>query len=272
MTDWPDLTRELDAWASAGACATVWWRDDDAVEPTPAFERLLDLAARHAAPIALAVIPARASVALAARIAAAGTIVTPLQHGFAHRNHAPPADKKAELGGNRPPAVMGEELARGHARMASLFGTHAQPVLVPPWNRIDAGLAPILPTLGFAALSTYGPRRSAHTAPGLVQVNCHVDLMRWAAPRGFAGESVALDLLVTHLHRRRSGTGDAAEPSGILSHHAAHDAAAWDFLDRLLGTLRTHPAVRFVTIAEAVAAAAAPGPTAAAREVARGAA
>jgi len=260
MTDWTDLKCELDTWATEGASATVWWRDDDAVEPIPAFEHLLGLAEQHGIPLALAVIPARASQALVARIAAAGDVVTPLQHGFAHRNHAHPPEKKIELGGDRPPHVVCEELARGQARMAGLFGAGAQAFLVPPWNRIDAELVPILPKLGFCALSTYGPRQTTSAAPGLAQVNCHLDLMRWATPRGFAGEAAALDLLLAHLRRRRDGTVDAAEPSGILSHHAAHDAAAWEFLDRLLATLRAHPAVRFVSIADAMRAAAAPTP------------
>ena len=271
MTDWTDLKCELDMWARAGTHATIWWRDDDAVEPTPAFERLLGLAAGHGVPLALAVIPARASQALAARIAAAGNTVTPIQHGFAHRNHAPSSEKKIELGNNRPRHIVREELARGQARMASLFGPHAQAVLVPPWNRIDRELVPDLPELGFAALSTYGPRPAMSGAPGLTQVNCHLDFMRWAVPRGFAGDAVAIDLLLGHLRRRRQGAVDAAEPSGILSHHAAHDAAAWDFLDRLLATLRSHPAVRFVTIADAMRAAA-PAATETPIRTARGAA
>jgi len=251
MTNWTDLGRELDAWTIAGARATLWWRDDDAVEPTPAFERLLGLAARHAAPLALAVIPARASQALVARITATSETVTPIQHGFAHRNHALFSEKKVELGRDRPPHVVCEELARGRARMENLFGARAQAILVPPWNRIDERLVPLLPGLGFSALSTYEPRHAAQAAPRLAQINCHLDLMRWAVPRGFAGDTVALDLLLDHLRARRAGTVDAAEPSGVLSHHAAHDTAAWDFLDRLLATLRAHPAVRFVNIAEA---------------------
>lgn len=256
MTDWTDLTRELDAWAATGAHATVWWRDDDAAEAIPAFARLLDLAARHAVPLALAVIPARADRALAAHIVAAGATVTPLQHGFAHRNHARPSEKKIELSGHRPHHVVCEELARGQARMANLFGRRAQAVLVPPWNRIDTGVVSALPGLGFGALSAYGPRQAASAAPGLAQVNCHLDLMRWTAPRGFAGDAIALDLLLGHLRQRRSGAVEQAEPSGILSHHAAHDDDAWHFLDRLLAALRRHPAVRFVTIAETVRAAA----------------
>ncbi|HEY5599016.1 MAG TPA: polysaccharide deacetylase family protein [Kiloniellales bacterium] len=255
MTDWADLTQELDEWADAGGGATFWWRDDDAVEPTPALEQLLDLAMRHAAPLTLAVIPGRASLALAARIIAAGDSAVPVQHGFAHRNHAPTPAKKAELGADRSPSIVCEELARGQVRMAALFGARVEAALVPPWNRIDDGLIPALAGLGFRALSTLDPRSAAMAAPGLAQVNCHLDFMRWSAPRGFAGTDAALGRLLKHLQDRRSGAADAAEPSGILSHHAAQDAGAWAFLDRLLAVLRGHPAARFVSLTEAVDAA-----------------
>lgn len=255
MTDWPDLTQELDAWAAAGSVATLWWRDDDAVEPTPALEHLLDLSARHAVPLTLAVIPGRASLALAARIAATGDTIVPVQHGFAHRNHALPPARKAELGADRPATVVCEELARGQTRMAALFGTRAKPFLVPPWNRIDSGLIPALAGLGYRALSTYDARAATLAAPGLAQVNSHLDIMRWSAPRGFAGDGVALKRLLHHLRGRRSGAMDASEPIGLLTHHAAHDAEAWLFLDRLLPALRAHPAVCFVSIVEAVDAA-----------------
>ena len=57
MVDWPDLTRELDAWAEDGRTATFWWRDDDAVEVTPALEKLLQTADDAETPLSLAVIP-----------------------------------------------------------------------------------------------------------------------------------------------------------------------------------------------------------------------
>ncbi|HEX9789445.1 MAG TPA: polysaccharide deacetylase family protein [Kiloniellales bacterium] len=255
MTDWPDLTQELDAWAADGTAVTLWWRDDDAVEPTPALEHLLELTVRHGVPLALAVIPGRASLALAARIAATSDTIVPVQHGFAHRNHAQPPARKAELGADRPATVVCEELARGQARMAALFGARAMPFLVAPWNRIDGGVIAALPGLGYRALSTYDARPATHAAPGLAQVNCHLDIMRWTASRGFAGDAVALKRLLHHLRARRSGAVDATEPTGLLTHHAAHDAESWIFLDRLLMVLRAHPAVRFVSIVEAVQAA-----------------
>ncbi len=256
---WRILTEELDAWAAAGRAATLWWRDDDTVEPSAEIERLLGLAAARDVPIALAAIPARASEALAHRIETAGARVTLLQHGYAHRNHAPAAEKKAELGAHRPSAAVLEELARGQARMTALFGSGRfgsgwAPVLVPPWNRIAEGLVPEVARLGFRGLSTYGARAAAEPVPGLVQINSHMDIMRWDAPRGFLGAAEALDLLAGHLRARRLSEADAAEPSGLLSHHGAHDEACWAFLDELLGRLVEHPAARFVAVDEAFAA------------------
>ena len=250
---WRTLTEELDAWAAAGRTATLWWRDDDAVEPSAAFERLLALAAAQDVPIALAVIPLRASQALARGVETADARAALLQHGYAHRNHAPARQKKIELGAQRPTAVVLEELARGAARMTALFGSNWAPILVPPWNRIAAGLLPEIGDLGFRGVSTYGARAAAEPVPGLVQINTHVDIMRWSDPRGFLGTAEALELLVDHLRARRRGEADANEPTGLLSHHPAHDEACWAFLERLLDRLARHPAARFVAANEAFA-------------------
>ena len=254
MTHWSDLTQELDAWAAAGRPASLWWRDDDAAEPDAALERLLALAATYDLPLALAVIPALATKALAGRLVEAAGI-TLLQHGYAHRNHAPADEKKVELGPERPAAEVLEELAHGKILMTELFGPGWFPVLVPPWNRIADTLTPALSGLGFSGLSAYGPRQAAEAAPGLTQVNCHADIMRWTAPRGFLGEAEALGLLTGHLRARRAGHAEAHEPTGLLTHHLAHDGACWAFLDTLLARLTEHPAARFVTAAEAFGAA-----------------
>ena len=49
---------ELEAWAAAGKRATLWWRDDDAAEDSPALEKLLTLAEKEAVALVIAVIPA----------------------------------------------------------------------------------------------------------------------------------------------------------------------------------------------------------------------
>lgn len=254
---WSALERELDAWGAAGREATLWWRDDDAVAPSPGLDRLLDLAA-SAAPLALAVIPAEAAPALATRLdghAAANPTaeIHVLQHGWAHRNNAPDGEKKCELVDPARHRALPDELRRGRLRLEEIFGARCAPVLVPPWNRLDPALLPHLPGLGFTGLSTYKARAGAQPAPGLTQVNCHLDILQWRPERRFLGTRAALDLLCGHLAARRGGDADPAEPSGILSHHRVHDAAAWDFLAELLARLGAHPAARLLQPAEVFA-------------------
>ncbi len=245
MNSWSDLAAELDAWHRAGRRAAIWWRDDDAVEPSAALDRLLEIARRRGAILMLAVIPARATPALARRIAMAGPDAVPVQHGFAHLNHAPAGARKWELGTHRPLDAVLADLTRGRARMDALFAGDWLPVMVPPWNRIAPEAAAALGGLGYGGLSALGPRGRVFAGPGVLQVNTHLDIMRWRAPRGFLGVEAALKQLRAHLEDRRLGRADPAEPSGILTHHLAHDAPAWDFLDRLLGLLQAHPAVDF---------------------------
>jgi hypothetical protein len=247
---WSDLERELDLWRAAGRNATLWWRDDDAVRPTPALDRLLALAA--GLPLALAVIPEQATGALAERLANRPELHV-LQHGWRHANHAPPDAKKAELGPHRPTLAMLDELAAGRQRLALLFGSRARAVLTPPWNRMSEALVPVLAGAGYCGLSMAGPRRAAEPSPGLRQVNTHADLVAWRSG-SFIGTAAALGLVTAHLAARRSGTVDAAEPTGLLTHHLVMDDAGADFVAQLADMTRRHKAVRWLDAVEAFAA------------------
>ena len=247
MTGWDDLDRELDTWASAGRRATLWWRDDDAVQATPALDRALTLSRETATPIALAVIPRDADDGLADRLATVPS-ATALQHGFAHANHAGSDERQNEYGPERPLAARLAELAVGWQRLARF--PRALPVLVAPWNRISSDLVPALPEAGLCGLSTLGARRAADAAPGVRQVNVHVDIMNWQSRR-FAGLAAALDQLLAHLRARRQGCADAGEATGLMSHHAFHDEEAWDFVAALIGRTRGHPGASWLTAEEA---------------------
>ena len=65
---WSWLQAELDRWGESELRADFWWRDDDAVSANTHLERLLRLGARHSAPLALAVIPARLDSSLGAEL------------------------------------------------------------------------------------------------------------------------------------------------------------------------------------------------------------
>jgi hypothetical protein len=248
MAGWPELHRELDAWAAAGRRATFWWRDDDAEAPGPALDRLLGLAERTAVPLALAVVPAGAGRPLAAALAGRFDVLT---HGLTHRNLAPAGERKAEFGPHRPVHEMLADVATGRNRLGLLFGRRALPVFVPPWNRIAAGLVPRLANAGMQGLSALGARRAAEAAPGLAQANCHLDPIDWRGGGGFAGEAAALGALVEHLRARRLGQADAAEPSGLMSHHRVQDEATWNFVERLLGETRARDGAHWLSPREA---------------------
>lgn len=239
---WRRFTDELARCRDAGQAVEFWWRDDDAALPHPALARLLDLAARSRAPLALAVIPLHAR---AEALAGLGGSVAVIQHGTDHVNRAGPAGKKTEFPAEEPAHAAASRLRAGWRRLAELAEGRALPVLAPPWNRFPPAFAPALAAAGYRGLSQYGARRSALAAPGLVQVNTHVDLIAWRSGGGFAGEPGVLDAAARHLQAKREGRADAAEPTGWLSHHLVHDAEAWDFLERLFEVTRGAAGVRW---------------------------
>lgn len=227
MTD--SLLRALDQRAASGRPARLWWRDDDTVQPTPALDRLLDLTRDGAVPVTLAVIPAHTGQDLADRLAGVPGVAVAV-HGWAHLNHAPPAEKKQELGPHRPVAAVLAELAQGHAHLSRLHGAQFTPVLVPPWNRISPQVTAGLPALGFKALSVFGPEGAAP----LPLFNTHVDVMDWHGTRGGRPDAVLLEEMA-----RAISCSDA--PVGLLTHHLVHDAQVWGFLERLFALTLGHP-------------------------------
>jgi hypothetical protein len=239
---WRGLADELARWSDAGREVDMWWRDDDAARQTPALDRLLRLAADAGVALALAVVPETAEAAM---LSGLGAGVSVLQHGTDHRNRAATGEKKTEFSASESPEEALARLAAGRARLESLAHGRALAVLVPPWNRLPASLAPRLPAAGYRGLSTFGARKAAWPVAGLAQVNTHVDLVAWKAGRGFVGEAEALAVAVRHLAARRSSSADAREPTGWLTHHALHDEAAWRFLERLFQATSRAPGVRW---------------------------
>ena len=205
-----------------------WWRDDDAVAPGEALDRLLALAERHGRQVALAVIPEAVEPALAERLA--GTNATVIQHGWAHRSHAPAGEKNAELGDHRPAEAALAELAEGRARLERLFGDRFHPALAPPWEPYRA--RPAFPAGRGRPDRAVRLRPCARRVPGLHLVNTHADPVDWRGSRGFAGVGRTLAPVLRHLADRRTGAADPDEPTGILTHHLVHDLEGWIFPGR----------------------------------------
>jgi hypothetical protein len=231
--DWSPLDRALGRARDRNRPVAFWWRDDDAVAHTPPLDRLLALARRVEAGLALAVIPTGLEPSLAARLAGEERVLA-LVHGSSHANHAPPGEKKAEFGHHRPVEAMAQEAERSLHAARGLLGARLLPVFVPPWNRIAPELTPHLPRLGYGALSAFRDREAAHPAPGLLQVNTHVDPIDWHGTRSLADPGGIVAAMADAVERRIAGRADRGEPIGFLTHHLVHDEAVWTFCEKLL--------------------------------------
>lgn len=234
---WAHLEDELDHWHRAGQPARFWLRDDDAVVPTAALERLINITAEASVPLTLAVIPLDTGAALATALAQADHVCVAV-HGWSHQNHADASEKKRELGLHRPKTVVLDELARGFDKLAGLYGERFNTMLVPPWNRIDDELLPHLGALGYRSVSVFGAEK---TAP-VRQINTHVDLIDWHGNRGGRDENSLVADIVSRLRVMRETGGHM----GFLTHHLVHDQAAWRFLKDLLERSSAHPACQWV--------------------------
>jgi hypothetical protein len=230
----------LDRAAGEGIRLDFWWRDDDAVAATPALDRLLSLGREFRTPIAVAAIPARMEPSLPDRLQdEPGARI--LVHGLSHANHAKPGRKSAEFGSNRPPSALSADARTGLALARERSGNLLLPAFVPPWNRIDQSLAATLPQLGYAGLSTFGPREPV---AGLAVANTHLDPVDWRGSRSAVNPerlAVALD---------RAIASPNPGPVGILTHHLIFDEALWRLTRALMDLLSTHDAARFPPLEE----------------------
>jgi hypothetical protein len=224
------LDAEIARWRDAGRRLPLWLRDDDATDATPALDRLIALADRHRLPLHLAVIPRDATPALAARVSQV-LGMRPVVHGWAHANHAPPGAKRSEFGPTRDADAALADAARGLARLRGLFGDRLVPMFVPPWNRIAPGVAAGLSGLGYAILSA--APGAAPPVAGLARLDRDLDPIDWRGSRSVIHPRRLATLTAAALADRRA----APAPFGLLTHHLAHDAAVWDFLDALLTRL-----------------------------------
>lgn len=224
------LAATFDDAARAGKPRAVWWRDDDAVQAGPRLAALTAVAARHGAPMALAVIPQGASDDLLAFAADADLAV--LQHGVGHHNHQS-TGKAAELGDARSVDTIVADCVAARARLAATPTFVA--AMVPPWNRIRADLAGPLAAAGYFGLSCFG----ASWAQGaLTRVDTHIDPIAWRTTRDLA----EAEALATMANAARAVSG----PIGLLTHHRDHTPAIDAFVEAFASIVTAHPGAVWV--------------------------
>ncbi|WP_027257531.1 polysaccharide deacetylase family protein [Leisingera aquimarina] len=243
--DWSGLDRELEHWQTGGLTLPLWWRDDDAMSHSTELERLTELSADLDLPVHLAVIPHGVTPDLG-RFVADHQQLIPVVHGWAHQNHAPAGEKKAEFGAHRPLEELLDDAERGLTALQEMFGTGLRPMFVPPWNRISPEMLTWLAGAGFTAVSTFTPRKSAKPASGLLRVNTHLDPINWKGARSLVPPEQLINQVACQLRDRRLGDADNAEPYGLLTHHLVHDEAVWDFTAALARRLLDGPAEAWI--------------------------
>jgi len=224
----------------AGAPVTVFFRNDDAGWADDRLEALLDLFARHGAPIDLAAIPEALEAPLASRLrarrAATGGSVGLHQHGLGHRNHEAEG-RKCEFGPSRSVGVQRLDIVRGRRLLSELLGPDLDPIFTPPWNRCTPDTGVCLAELGLVL------SRDATAAPlgiaGLREVSVSVD---WFARR--KGERIAREELGARIAARVGEPG----PVGIMFHHAVMEQEDMSGAEELVALLADHPAVSLRTM------------------------
>ncbi len=232
--DWSPLKTELSIWRRSGLRLPFWWRDDDAEEDTAALRKLQSLSAETGVSVHIAVIPKLAKPSLASYMTEHANLI-PVVHGWQHKNHNPAGRKKSEFGDTREGVARDLEAAMATSR--EIFGDRLLPMFVPPWNNFADVHLPLLAEFGYRSLSTYTPRTARMAAPGVVQVNTHIDPIFWRGGGGLVPPSKIVAQITGLLNDRRLGPADAEEPLGLLTHHLAHDGAIWAFTAACLEVL-----------------------------------
>ena len=168
-------------------------------------------------------------------------LVNVAQHGVDHQNRRT-GSAAGEFADDWSQARLAVELARGWELIAGL--PRAAQVFVPPWNDVHPALEAALRDGGFVGWSVEGGLGAEDPLP---RVDAHLDLMRWRGGARFRGRGRFLAGLRRELaRRRRAGRWDA--PIGLLTHHLAHDNAAWDFLREFLAWSHAQPQLGWVAL------------------------
>ncbi len=238
--NWQPLQNEFQQWRDVDMILPIWWRDDDAIAPTPALDMLDNIACDTNIPVHLAIIPKLATPALADHIHAMPNVI-PVVHGWAHQNHEPQGIKKAEFGATRPIETCIEDAKAGLDLLKNMFGTRLKPMFVPPWNRINPDINAHLAMIGYTNLSTYSPRKSRQAAIGLTQINTHLDPIAWHDGRGLVAPDILISEIVKQMQDRRLGRADNTEPFGLLTHHLVHDQDISSFIQQFLTIMQNGP-------------------------------
>jgi hypothetical protein len=199
-------------------------------------------------PLTLAVVPAGDMAGLAGRLAATPGLSV-AQHGVDHQNRRT-GPAAGEFPHNWPREDLEIALLRGWSLIRGLPG--ALPIYVPPWNDAHPDLEAALEACGYEGWSVSGQMAGDDSRPGgLARADAHLDLLRWRGGARFRGQRRILGELAAQMRRRRKA-GLWAAPIGLLTHHLAHDDAAWSFLETFLAWTGSQAAFAWASLPDLI--------------------
>ena len=231
------LARRCDA----GVSTEFWWRDDDLADDCDGFRHLARLARSTGISPLVAAIPARLRPGIGAVVAGLPEI-TVCQHGYAHVSHEPAGAPKSEFGEARDMALVRADIAGGRRLMAEAFGRHHAAVFVPPWNRFLPCYADILVEEMFSGFSASGGPAALADRPHLRCVDIDLSVLDWTDPPSIREPA----LLIAKLNEILMAAGlEPRAPIGILTHHRAMGAAAWQTMEEVFALVSAQSGARW---------------------------
>jgi peptidoglycan/xylan/chitin deacetylase (PgdA/CDA1 family) len=233
-----DLSTQIEKCVRAAAGASqsaetglIYFRADDVAVPGRPFNRMMELFSKYRVPLSLAVVPAWLTRqrwdAIRGSALRSAALWCWHQHGWRHVNHET-EDRNQEFGAARQSAALKNDLLKGRQRLEDILGNQFYPVFTPPWNRCSLNTLELLKACGYLAVSRdCGARPDSPSA--LPDYCMHVDLHTHKAPDPVAGWERLFKTLTRDISAGRCG---------IMLHHQKMNAAAFDFLEILLKTLK----------------------------------
>jgi len=217
----------------------IFFRADDVAAPGRNFAKLMDIFRRQRVPLCLAVVPAWLTGRRWQYLNGLGAKESSLwcwhQHGWRHVNHEIDG-KKQEFGASRNRLDIKRDLMQGKRRLEDLMEAEFFPVFTPPWNRCSLSTLQVLRDLGYVAVSRSRgsrPKVAGELTDFFVNVDLHTR-KEWEPTLGWRNLFNELQQAIP------------SDRCGIMIHHQRMNAAAFDFLEMLIGILVRHRELQLV--------------------------
>jgi predicted deacetylase len=239
MGDWLDPVRAgLDGRITP---TMIFMRDDDAGWADEQLYQLLEIVQDRELPLDVAAIPAAVTPALARALSDAidgmdGRVAVH-QHGFSHVNHES-TGRKSEFGPSRAEAQQRADIVAGRRKLEDAFGARLADIFTPPWNRCTETTANVLVELGFDLLSR-DASAPAFGISGLGELPVDLD---WSGRRGASVGPIAWGQSIGR------AIASAAQPVGLMLHHAVMTDEDRRLLRELLAVVARHPMARVLSM------------------------